>query len=216
MSRPPKQPSEALTARVQEKRQWCRGYQRVAGVDEAGRGPLAGPVVAAACVLDQEVSLEGVDDSKRLTRLKRIALFEALRASAGVLIGVGIVDAPTIDRINILQATIRAMHKALEGLDPSPDYVLVDGRPISHPQLPVQGIINGDSLCYAIAAASIIAKETRDRLMEDYHQRWPHYGFDQHKGYGTRAHVAALRRHGPCPIHRRSFNPVGQLRSCLP
>jgi ribonuclease HII len=128
----------------------------------------------------------------------------------------GLVDAPTIDRINILQATIRAMHKALEGLDPSPDYVLVDGRPISHPQLPVQGIINGDSLCYAIAAASIIAKETRDRLMEDYHQRWPHYGFDQHKGYGTRAHVAALRRHGPCPIHRRSFNPVGQLRSCLP
>jgi ribonuclease HII len=205
MSRPPKQASETLTSRLQEKALWHKGYQRVAGVDEAGRGPLAGPVVAAACIIGGELSLDGINDSKQLTRLKRAALFEALRASADVLIGVGIVDALTIDRINILQATIQAMHLALDNLAASPDYVLVDGRPIPHPTLPLEGIIRGDGVCYPIAAASIIAKETRDRMMEEYHRQWPCYGFDQHKGYGTRAHVEALRQHGPCPLHRNSF-----------
>lgn len=190
-----------------ERELWESGFARVAGVDEAGRGPLAGPVVAAACVLSPKVAIRGVHDSKQLTRQKRLALFELLRRHADVQIGIGIIDSETIDQINIFQATIRAMWKALEELNPQPDCILVDGRPIPHPTLTVKGIVGGDALCYAIAAASIIAKETRDRLMEEYHQMWPEYGFDRHKGYATRDHVEALHRLGPCPIHRRSFKP---------
>lgn len=191
--------------RTLERHLRARGCQRIAGVDEAGRGPLAGPVVAAACVIPEEVEILGVDDSKKLTRVKRLALFEQLRSFAEVAIGVGIVDAASIDVLNIYQATIKAMHLALEDLNPQPDYVIVDGHPIRHPRLQVQGVIGGDAQCYSIAAASIIAKETRDRLMEQFHEQWPEYGFAQHKGYGTPAHLEALQRYGPCPIHRRSF-----------
>ncbi len=192
--------------RSTERRLWRAGYQRVAGVDEAGRGPLAGPVVAAACIVDRKAFVEGVDDSKKLARQKRVALFEELRGHACILAGIGIIDAATIDRINILQATIRAMWQALEAVEA--DYVVVDGRPIPHPSLPIEGVVGGDACVYPIAAASIIAKETRDRMMEEYHQQWPQYGFDQHKGYGTPQHLAALKEHGPCPIHRKSFRLI--------
>lgn len=195
-----------LQWRAHERQGWERGLLQIAGVDEAGRGPLAGPVVAAACIIPPDLFIEGIDDSKRLTRTKRMALFEELRSHAQILIGVGVVDVLTIDSINILQATIRAMQLALGELSIVPDQGLVDGYPIPHPTIPIQGIVGGDGLCYPIAAASIIAKETRDRLMEEYHQQWPQYGFDAHKGYGTPAHLEAINRYGFCPLHRRSFN----------
>jgi ribonuclease HII len=182
-----------------------RGFQKIAGVDEAGRGPLAGPVVAAACLFPPKVTVEGVDDSKKLSPQRRNELHEKLRAS-GISIGVGVVDAAEIDRINIFQATIKAMQAAVDQLNEKPDYLLVDGLQLPYPTVPVEKVIRGDQLCHAIAAASIVAKEVRDRMMEAFDLEYPEYGFARHKGYGTEAHREALRIHGPSPIHRRSFS----------
>lgn len=184
-----------------------RGYAQVAGIDEAGRGPLAGPVVAAAVILQPDLPLVGVNDSKKLTERQRERLFEQINQQA-LAVGVGIVDASTIDRINILQATRQAMLEAMQQLALQPDLLLIDGITPIATQLPQQTIKQGDQRSASIAAASIIAKVTRDRLMLTYDQQFPQYGFARHKGYGSAAHLAALRCHGPCPIHRLSFGGV--------
>lgn len=187
-----------------------RSPRRIAGVDEAGRGPLAGPVVAAAVILDPGHPIDGLDDSKKLTARKRDVLFDSIRehASAFSIVEIGPEE---IDRINILQATMVAMARAVAAIDPAPDHVRIDGNRL--PDLggiSAEALVGGDGLCPAIGAASILAKVHRDRLMLAYHERWPEYGFDRHKGYPTRDHLAALDRHGPSPIHRKSFRPVQQ------
>lgn len=184
-----------------------KGFQIIAGIDEAGRGPLAGPVVAAACIIPPDIFLPGVNDSKQLTALARQELFQQIKTIPGIVFGIGCVDSAEIDRINIYQATIIAMQQAVERLPCYPDYLLVDGMQLPH-DIPVLKIIKGDTLSQSIAAASIIAKVTRDAMMKEYHMQWPQYGFANHKGYSTAAHLAALAEHGPCPIHRRSFAPV--------
>lgn len=182
----------------------ARGVRFVAGVDEAGRGPLAGPVVAAAVILPEGFFIPGVDDSKKLTAAKREALYGVILASA-VAAGTGIVGHEEIDSINILQATFRAMHQALAALSVVPGHILVDGNRFSGTGIPFTTIVDGDALSHSIAAASIIAKVTRDRLLCDYDRLYPAYGFARHKGYGTAQHRAAIVAHGPCPIHRRTF-----------
>lgn len=189
------------------------GYRVIAGIDEAGRGPLAGPVVAAACVLPEGLFLPNLNDSKKLTPKIREKLFEQLTKHPGVVYGVGMIEAEEIDQVNIYQATILAMWQAVNKLTVSPDCLLVDGMKLSHPTLYCQKIIKGDQLSQSIAAASIIAKETRDRLMRKHHERWPMYGFDQHKGYGTAHHLEAIQLYGPCLIHRDSFEPMKSRRS---
>lgn len=185
------------------------GLRFVAGVDEAGRGPLAGPVVAAAVVFAPDLLIDGVNDSKKLTGAQRKQLFHLIREKA-VSVGIGIVSHDVIDRINILQASFLAMNKALEQLTVTPQQLLVDGNFFRHERYPVENIIKGDALSHSIAAASIIAKVTRDAMMEEMDGRYPGYGFAKHKGYGTKAHIEAIRLHGFSPIHRRSFH-VGQL-----
>ncbi len=190
-----------------EKQAGARGCARIAGVDEAGRGPLAGPVVAAAVTLNPDVSWDGVTDSKKLTPARRKALYDFIRAHADG-VGVGIVEAPEIDRINILQASLTAMALAVADLDPPPDYLLIDGTfGISSP-IAQEAIPKGDALSISISAASVIAKETRDRIMRRYDAAYPQYGFAAHKGYPTKSHRNAVRTFGPCPIHRRSFKGV--------
>jgi ribonuclease HII len=185
------------------------GFVRIAGVDEAGRGPLAGPVVAAAVVFRPGTQIEGVDDSKKLKPDTRERLFqEIIRSARGY--GVGVVDHETIDRINILNATFAAMHAALGHLPFRPDHVLVDGNRFSSTEYSFTTIVDGDARCFSIAAASIVAKVWRDRLMREYDREYPGYGFARHKGYGTPGHLRALRELGPSPIHRQSF-----LRSIL-
>ena len=183
------------------------GCVRIAGVDEAGRGPLAGPVVAAAVVLPWSRLIDGVRDSKLIPPPEREQLYHRILEKA-VAVGVGIVGARDIERINILQATIGAMEEAVSRLSVPPDALLIDAVPL--PRLPVlqRAIIGGDRLSYLIASASIVAKVVRDRLMDDYHVRYPRYGFDVHKGYGTPAHLDCLARYGACPIHRRTFRGV--------
>ncbi|EKX45680.1 hypothetical protein GUITHDRAFT_48118, partial [Guillardia theta CCMP2712] len=186
----------------------------VAGVDEAGRGPLAGPVVAAAVILpaEEEEMLRGIKDSKKMTEEEREACYETLTQSKKVTIGVSVIEHEVIDEINILQATMLGMSSAVKQLEEPPDFVLVDGnRCPSDLSAPSQAIVKGDSKCMAIAAASIIAKVTRDRIMKEHHERWPVYDFAQHKGYGTSRHVAAISKHGPCPIHRKTFEPIKSL-----
>jgi len=183
------------------------GYARVAGVDEAGRGPLAGPVVAAAVVLPLSGDLEGVDDSKRLSPAQREDLYHRILAEA-LDVGVGMANREEIDRLNILGATRMAMARAVARLKHRPDFLLVDGHLLPHLPIPGRAVPRGDRICTSIAAASIVAKVTRDRLMADYHRQYPHYGFLRHKGYPTREHLEQLRRHGPSPIHRRSFRGV--------
>ena len=179
----------------------------VAGLDEAGRGPLAGPVVAAAVVLGPGTRIAGVDDSKRLTPEERESLYVVIRARA-VAIGVGMVDAETIDRVNILQATRRAMGLALGGLGLEPELVLTDFVALDGLRCPQRNLVNGDRRSATVAAASIIAKVTRDRMMAEADREYPQYGFGRHKGYATLEHLAALIMHGPCPLHRRTFNGV--------
>lgn len=186
------------------------GYRLVAGLDEAGRGALAGPVVAAAVVLPLDLQLDVVDDSKRLLPQVREAAFEVIqRAALGI--GVGYVAAEVIDRINIRRGTLRAMQAAIEALPQRPDYLLIDGRDAVALPLPQRAIVHGDQLVGSIAAASIVAKVTRDRLMRSYDAQFPGYGFAQHKGYGTVAHLQALRRLGPSPIHRHTFRGVCEM-----
>ena len=176
----------------------------IAGVDEAGRGPLAGPVVAAAVILHPGAEILGINDSKKLSEKKREALYPEILEKA-MAVGVGIVSAARIDEINILQATYEAMRKAVEGLCFSPDLLLVDAVTIPGLAVKQVPIIKGDAKSLSIGAASIVAKVTRDRLMRELDKIYPEYGFEGHKGYGTAAHIAALKEFGPCPVHRRSF-----------
>jgi ribonuclease HII len=190
-----------------ERAAWRSGLKRVAGVDEAGRGPLAGPVVAAAVILDPNRRVKGLDDSKRLTPARRERLFEQILERAPGL-GIGIVDPQTIDRVNILEATRLAMYEALGKLTPRPALVLIDALRLPALTCPQKALVRGDSRSASIAAASIVAKVTRDRLMLEADARFPEYGFARHKGYPTPEHLAALEKHGPCPIHRRTFHGV--------
>jgi ribonuclease HII len=190
-----------------EARAWRAGLLRVAGVDEAGRGPLAGPVVAAAVILPPARRVRGLADSKLLPPERREELFTAIQERA-LAVGVGIVDHETIDRINILEATRRAMLEAVAGLTVSPELVITDFVHLASLTCPQRNLVDGDARCASVAAASIVAKVTRDRLMQGFDTQFPEYGFAQHKGYATPEHLAALDRHGPCALHRRSFSGV--------
>jgi ribonuclease HII len=215
-----RRPRAALPARRQPKRLgipmdlWFyehraaqAGRRQVAGVDEAGRGPLAGPVVAAAVILPPAFREPGVTDSKKLTAAQRERLYYVIYQGA-LSVGIGIVDAAEIDRINILQASLRAMTMAVQNLAPQPDHLLIDGNFPIFLDLPQDPIPKGDALSISIAAASIIAKVTRDRLMDTYHVYYPQFGFTRHKGYPTQDHRAALRAFGCSPIHRKTFRGV--------
>jgi ribonuclease HII len=190
-----------------EKEATEKGYKEIAGIDEAGRGPLAGPVVSSAVILPTSFREPAVIDSKKLTPQKRIHLYEIIYAKA-VSIGIGIIDPVEIDRINILQASLLSMTMAVDNLDPRPDCLLIDGTFGISSDLPQKPIPKGDALSISIAAASIIAKVTRDRLMERYHDYFPQFDFPKHKGYPTKAHKQAIQKFGCCPIHRRSFKGV--------
>jgi len=195
---------------VEESKFLAQGYQSVAGVDEVGRGALAGPVVAAAVVLPGRIEapwFAQVRDSKQLGPAKREFLFYKIREAA-LSVGIGEVSHEVVDRQGIIRATRLAMRQAIEQLSPSPESVLIDYISLPEVQLPQKGIKNGDCLCFSIACASIIAKVTRDRLMVEFDKVYPGYGLARHKGYGTKEHLGCLRRLGPCPIHRRSFNGV--------
>jgi len=182
----------------------------IAGVDEAGRGPLAGPVYAAAVILDDKKPIRGLADSKKLTALRREKLFDEIRAKA-LCCSVAEASVEEIDRLNILQATMLAMRRAVEGLRPKPAKVLIDGNRIPVMDVLAEAIVKGDALIPAISAASILAKVSRDRWCAQLHQAYPQYGFAGHKGYGTAEHLAALREHGACPQHRKTFSPVAQV-----
>jgi ribonuclease HII len=197
-----------------ERRLWKVGIDAVAGVDEAGVGPMAGPVVAAAVIFSPEAFISGVHDSKQLTHERREELFAPIRERA-IAVGVGVAEVDEIDRLNIYWATMQASRRALDALGQVPGHVLVDGRLIPGLALPQTRIVGGDRKSFCIAAASIVAKVTRDRMMVEYDARYPGYGFAQHKGYCTNDHMESLRQLGPSPIHRRSFAPVAasaQLR----
>jgi ribonuclease HII len=197
-----------------ERQLWQQGLLHVAGVDEAGCGPLAGPVVAAAVVFPchwlqagLHAPLRGLNDSKQLTTEQREKYFGILTTHPEIRYGIASVDVDVIDQINILQASHRAMGLALEQLQPPPQHVLVDGRRVKSLRFPHTPLIKGDARSYSIAAGSVLAKVTRDRMMVEYHARYPGYGFDEHKGYATPQHLASLAERGPCAIHRRSFAP---------
>ena len=194
---------------------WRAGVTRVAGVDEAGRGPLAGPVVAAAAILPPRwlqtglpTELTGLNDSKQLTEAQREKFFQFITTCGEIEFGIAEISAAVIDEINILQATHRAMNDALAKLNPLPPHALVDGRPVKTLCVPQTAIVKGDAKSFSIAAASVLAKVTRDRLMLDFDAQFPAYGFAQHKGYGTAKHLAAIAKHGACPIHRLTFAPL--------
>ena len=211
-------PSIEIDRFAHERALHATGLMRLAGVDEAGRGPLAGPVVAAAVMFPAEwlapglpAALRGLNDSKQLTEGKRERLYDELTGNPSIHWHCVSIAADEIDRINILQATWEGMRRAALALQPSPDAVLIDGKPVKQYPLHQVALVKGDSLSYSIAAASIIAKVTRDRFMVALAQQHPEYGFEIHKGYPTPAHLAALKKHGPCPQHRRSFRPVAQV-----
>lgn len=189
---------------VYEKNLHKRGYKSVCGIDEAGRGPLAGPVFAAAVIFPEDVCIEGINDSKKLSEKKRESLFEEIKKNA-LAYSVASASVEEIETLNILRATFLAMKRAVDGLSPSPDFALVDGNRL--PDLDVDSlcIIKGDSSSASIAAASILAKVSRDRLMKKYSDQYSEYGFEKHKGYGTKLHVEMIKKFGPCPIHRKSF-----------
>ena len=193
----------------------ANGYCFIAGIDEVGRGPLAGPVVASSAMFSSEVikaglphSLKDVNDSKKLSEKKREHLFDVLNDFDGVDFGISIIESEEIDRINILQATHKAMSNSLISLEYNPDHLLVDGRPVKSLGKSQSAIVKGDSLSYSIGAASIIAKVTRDRMMKKFDLKFPGYGFSSNKGYGTREHLNALNDLGPCSIHRLTFAPI--------
>jgi ribonuclease HII len=198
----------------EEKKIWKKGIKRVAGLDEAGRGPLAGPVVAGAVVLDFKLKikdlklLKEVNDSKKLSAKKREELYEVIIKNKNIKWGIGVVSEKIIDKINILEATKLAMTKAVGNLKIKPDFLILDGK--MRISLPIfqKSIIKGDAKVFSIAAASILAKVYRDRIMQKYHKKYPQYLFDLHKGYGTKLHMNMLKKHGPCQIHRKSFAPV--------
>lgn len=190
-----------------EKEARSNGFQTIAGIDEAGRGPLAGPVVSAAVILPEQLPVSGISDSKKISPKKREMLYDDIYRHA-VAVGVGIVDPVEIDRINILQASLTAMSISVQNLHPVPGFLLIDGQFTISSDFPQKAIIKGDSLSISIAAASIIAKVTRDRMMEEYAKEYPEFDFSKNKGYPTKAHKAAIRKHGVSPIHRLSFKGV--------
>lgn len=190
-----------------EKQCFQSGFRYLAGVDEAGRGPLAGPVVAASVIFPQEFILPGLNDSKQLTEIQRNYYYQEILKNA-LGIGVGIVEPEIIDQINILQATLLAARLAVSNLLPKPDFLLIDALNLSFINIPKRSIIKGDSLSYSIAGASVVAKVTRDRIMKMYHLQHPEYDFDRHKGYGTSEHLLRLQNFGPSPIHRKTFRGV--------
>lgn len=206
----PPLPSAPDMAAEQEARQ--SGFRCICGIDEAGRGPLAGPVVAAAVVLPQGYSLHGLNDSKKLTARKRGELFAALMNDDRVQKSVAQASVGEIDRLNILYATHLAMSRAAQGLPSVPDFCLIDGLPVPDFPFPSRSIVKGDARCLSIAAASILAKVTRDRLMAELGKQFPQYGFERHAGYGTRAHIQAIETYGITVHHRRSFAPVAQMQ----
>ena len=191
---------------------WEQGLGLVCGVDEVGRGPLAGPVVASAVIFPKGISLSGVKDSKKLTPKKREELFDLIYENAWD-IGIGIINEKMIDQMNILNASFLAMQKAIKKLKTKPDAILIDGnQKIPHLKIPQIAVIKGDSLSLSIASASIIAKVTRDRLMDKYHKKFPQFYFDENKGYSSKSHIEALKNFGPCKIHRMSFKTVKLLK----
>jgi ribonuclease HII len=189
----------------------ANGYLRIAGIDEAGRGPLAGPVAAAAVILPKNFNYPGLDDSKKISPKLRDRLYERLTNDPEIYWAVATAEREEIDRVNILRATHLAMRRAAEALVPIPAYCLIDGLPVNPFPLPHEAIVKGDGKSLSIAAASIIAKVTRDRIMREIDREFPQFGFAKHQGYGTKAHLEALRIHGPCRHHRLTFQPVAQL-----
>ena len=187
-----------------EQKAIIKGYNHICGVDEAGRGPLAGPVCAAAVILPENTIIEGVNDSKKLSEKKREALFEVIKANA-VSYSIAYSSVEEIESMNILNATMLAMKRAVEGLDIKADYAMIDGNRLPDLAIDSEFIIKGDAKSVSIACASILAKVSRDRLLYKYAEEYPEYGFDKHKGYGTKAHTQAIREYGPCPYHRMSF-----------
>ena len=187
-----------------ENEYYAKGYKFVCGIDEAGRGPLSGPVVAAACILPRDISIPELNDSKKLTEKKREKLFEIITEKA-IGYGIGMASPSEIDELNILNATMLAMHRALECLTPKADFALIDGNIARGFSIPTKTVIKGDSLSSSIAAASILAKVTRDRICLEDAQKYPQYNFAKHKGYSTKEHMDAIRKLGPCEIHRKSF-----------
>ena len=198
--------------RTEENKDWLKyenqaydnGYEAVCGVDEAGRGPLAGPVFAAAVILPKGFIVEGANDSKKLSEKKREALFEKIKEEA-VSYSIAMVDEGTIDEVNILNATFMAMNDAINNLSQKPDFVMIDGNKIPPLDIDAECIVKGDAKSMSIACASILAKVSRDRLLYKYAEEYPMYGFDKHKGYGTKVHREAILKYGPCPYHRKSF-----------
>lgn len=203
---------ERLEAMLEyERAAWASGHALVAGVDEAGRGPLAGPVVAAAAILPRDRLIAGLDDSKRLAPGAREALFEILCNDPDVRLGIGIASVEEVEAFNVYGATVRAMVSAVRALPVRPDFLLVDGMLLRGVSIPHLKLVKGDRLSASIAAGSIVAKVTRDRMMRELDARFAAYGFARHKGYSTPQHLAKLREHGPCPAHRKSFRPVRAL-----
>lgn len=194
---------------VYEQQLQQKGYQYIAGIDEVGRGPLAGPVVAACVVMPLDDKIVGINDSKQLSAKKRSVLYDAIKDKA-ISIGVGMIEPEIIDEVNIYQATKLAMQQAIDNMSVAPDYLLIDAMSLDN-NIPQQAIIKGDANSYAIAAASIVAKEIRDRLMADYAVSYPQYGFEQNAGYGTKVHLEAIDVFGVTPIHRKSFEPIKSI-----
>lgn len=199
---------------LQEQELWQKGYLHIAGIDEAGRGPLAGPVVAAACILPAKFKLDGLNDSKKLTESKREKLFLEIKKEA-IGYAVGSAEPAEIDALNILEATKLAMFRAVKNLNICPHYLLIDALELPNLKIPQRGIVDGDAISASIAAASILAKVSRDQMMIQLDELYPEYKFAKNKGYGTREHLAALRKYGPCPIHRKSFTPVQEQSSAV-
>lgn len=193
-----------------EKEAQREGYRLIGGLDEAGRGPLAGPVVACSVIMPLKPQIDGIRDSKKLSPKKREVLSSKIKEIA-LDFSFGVVSEEVIDRINILRATLLAMEKAVEGLSPTPHFLLIDGKQSPPSNIPSKAIVGGDNLSYSIACASILAKVERDEMMVAYDEQFPEYGFDCHKGYPTRQHIRALEKYGPCKIHRTTFGPVRKL-----
>jgi ribonuclease HII len=208
-----KEYKRVLSLTVMEEHARFLGYQHIAGVDEAGRGPLAGPVVAAACVIPQGILIEGINDSKQVLPEAREKIYQQILSLEAIDYGIGIIEPAKIDQINILRATFEAMLAAIAALKCKPDYLLVDGLHLPTPHIPGIPVVEGDGKSQSIAAASIVAKVTRDRIMQQLHVQWPQYSFSQNKGYGTAEHLEAIQKYGPCPIHRMSFEPLKSLHA---
>ncbi len=195
-----------------EEKLYDEGFHCICGVDEAGRGPLAGPVVVASCILPPFLRIDGINDSKQLSAKKRQELYKLIIKNA-VSYNIVFISEEDIDNLNIYQATKKGMLEAIKGLKVKPDYALIDAMPLGELDIPHNSIIHGDARCASVAAASILAKVTRDEYMEKMDIKYPNYGFKKHKGYGTKAHIEALEKYGPCPIHRKTYAPVSKYFS---